>query len=187
MVEPLAEATTIDEIDRYPWPDMDDPTRVAHMTAEAASWRRTASTRSWRAVAAVPARAGVRDPGDGSVPDERRALPGLRDALLRRIPGCASGCMGHVLDAVGDSIDIIKIGDDLGTQQSLLMSPAMYRRMLKPIHADLSPRSADGRTQRSSSTPTATSSRCSTTSSRSASTSSTRSRLQRGRWRISRR
>ncbi len=45
--------------------------------------------------------------------------------------------MGHVLDAVGDTIDIVKIGDDLGTQQSLLMSPAMYRSMLKPIHAEL--------------------------------------------------
>ncbi len=33
-------------------------------------------------------------------------------------------------------MDIIKIGDDLGTQESLLMSPAMYRRVLKPIHAD---------------------------------------------------
>ena len=36
MVEPLADATTLDAIERYPWPDMDDPTRVAHMGAEAA-------------------------------------------------------------------------------------------------------------------------------------------------------
>jgi len=33
-------------------------------------------------------------------------------------------------------MDIIKIGDDLGTQRSLLMSPKMYRQVLKPIHAD---------------------------------------------------
>ena len=36
--------------------------------------------------------------------------------------------MGHFLDALGDNVDIIKIGDDLGTQESLLMSPVMYRR-----------------------------------------------------------
>lgn len=36
VVEPLADATTIDEIERYTWPDMDDPTQVAHMSAEAA-------------------------------------------------------------------------------------------------------------------------------------------------------
>ena len=44
--------------------------------------------------------------------------------------------MGHFLDALGPNVDIIKIGDDLGTQESLLMSPAMYRRILKPIHRD---------------------------------------------------
>ena len=44
--------------------------------------------------------------------------------------------MGHFLDALGDDVDMIKIGDDLGSEQSLLMSPAMYRRILKPIHAD---------------------------------------------------
>jgi len=44
--------------------------------------------------------------------------------------------MGHFLDAIGDNIDIIKIGDDIGTQDSLMMSPRMYRRMLKPIHAE---------------------------------------------------
>jgi uroporphyrinogen decarboxylase len=43
--------------------------------------------------------------------------------------------MGHFLDACGDLIDIVKIGDDLGTQDRLLMSPAMYRQLLKPFHA----------------------------------------------------
>ncbi|MDH3294756.1 MAG: uroporphyrinogen decarboxylase family protein, partial [Acidimicrobiia bacterium] len=37
---------------------------------------------------------------------------------------------------LGPNVDIIKIGDDLGTQESLLMSPDMYRQVLKPIHAD---------------------------------------------------
>ncbi len=44
--------------------------------------------------------------------------------------------MGHFLEALGPNVDIIKIGDDLGTQESLLMSPDMYRTVLKPIHAD---------------------------------------------------
>jgi uroporphyrinogen decarboxylase len=44
--------------------------------------------------------------------------------------------MGHFLAALGSNVDIIKIGDDLGTQESLLLSPAMYRRILKPIQAD---------------------------------------------------
>ena len=31
---------------------------------------------------------------------------------------------------------IVKIGDDLGMQSGLLISPKMYRRMLKPLHAE---------------------------------------------------
>jgi uroporphyrinogen decarboxylase len=44
--------------------------------------------------------------------------------------------MGHFLEALGDDVDIIKIGDDLGTEKSLMISPKMYREMLKPVHAD---------------------------------------------------
>lgn len=36
MVEPLAAATTVSEIEDYPWPDMDDPTRIAHVAEQAA-------------------------------------------------------------------------------------------------------------------------------------------------------
>ena len=45
--------------------------------------------------------------------------------------------MGHFLDQCGDLIDMIKIGDDLGTQESLMISPRMYRKMLKPLHAEM--------------------------------------------------
>jgi uroporphyrinogen decarboxylase len=44
--------------------------------------------------------------------------------------------MGHFLEETGDNLDIIKIGDDLGTQTSLMMSPKMYKQYLKPFHAD---------------------------------------------------
>jgi uroporphyrinogen decarboxylase len=62
--------------------------------------------------------------------------PEFAVALLRKIAELCKRLMGHFLREIGDNIDIIKIGDDLGTQKSLLMSPAMYREMLKPIHAD---------------------------------------------------
>ena len=62
--------------------------------------------------------------------------PDFAEALLWRIEELCKELMLHFLEALGDNVDIIKIGDDLGTQESLLMSPAMYRRMLKPVHAD---------------------------------------------------
>jgi uroporphyrinogen decarboxylase len=42
-----------------------------------------------------------------------------------------------LLDAVGDNVDIIQMGDDLGSQRSTLISPAMYRRFFKPRHQRL--------------------------------------------------
>ena len=39
------------------------------------------------------------------------------------------------LSAVGEHIDVILFGDDLGTQTATQMSPAMYREFFKPRHA----------------------------------------------------
>jgi uroporphyrinogen decarboxylase len=41
------------------------------------------------------------------------------------------------LDAVGRYIQVINFWDDLGTQSSLIISPKMYRTMIKPHHAEL--------------------------------------------------
>jgi len=57
-------------------------------------------------------------------------------ALMERIALYCKQLMGHFLDELGENVDIIKIGDDLGTQESLMISPKMYRELLKPIHAD---------------------------------------------------
>jgi len=38
----------------------------------------------------------------------------------------------RVLDAAGEKIDVLQYNDDLGTQQSLMISPAMFRRFLLP-------------------------------------------------------
>ena len=62
--------------------------------------------------------------------------PDFAKALLAKITELCKTLMGHFLDECGDLIDMIKIGDDLGMQNSLLMSPKMYREILKPFHAD---------------------------------------------------
>jgi uroporphyrinogen decarboxylase len=63
--------------------------------------------------------------------------PDFALALLERIAVYCKQLMARFLDELGDNVDIIKIGDDLGTQQSLMISPKMYREVIKPIHADL--------------------------------------------------
>ncbi len=136
-VHPLADATTIDAIERYPWPDMDDPSRVAHVHDEAA--RLVADGRY--AILATPWLLFPFERAFAMQGLERFLMnlavePDFAEALLRAIAERCKVLMGHFLDQLGDNVDMIKVGDDLGTEQSLLMSPAMYRRILKPIHAD---------------------------------------------------
>jgi uroporphyrinogen decarboxylase len=42
-----------------------------------------------------------------------------------------------LLDEAGDRIDVLITGDDLGGKTSTLISPAMYRRLVKPFHVEL--------------------------------------------------
>ena len=63
--------------------------------------------------------------------------PDFASALLERITAHCKQLMGHFLDELGENVDIIKIGDDLGTRENLMISPRMYRNLLKPFHADL--------------------------------------------------
>jgi uroporphyrinogen decarboxylase len=41
------------------------------------------------------------------------------------------------LDLVGPTIQIVKMGDDLGAQEGPLLAPALYRRVIKPYHKEL--------------------------------------------------
>lgn len=137
MVCPLAAATTIEEIDDYPWPDMDDPTRVAHVRQQAADLaadgRYAIMATPWLL---FPLERAFAMQGMDTFLMNLSLRPEFAEALLWKIEGLCKTLMGHFLDQLGDDVDIIKVGDDLGTQESLLMSPKMYRRILKPIHAD---------------------------------------------------
>lgn len=58
-----------------------------------------------------------------------RFLDALMEVHLRNLE--------QYLAAVGDSIDVICFGDDLGAQNSPQISPRMYREFFKPRHAQL--------------------------------------------------
>jgi uroporphyrinogen decarboxylase len=137
-IHPIPEARTVEDLESYPgWPDMSDPSRIAHVREQA----RLLAADNRFAIMATPWLL---------FPFERaHAMQGMevflmnmamdRDfarALLEKIAVYCKQLMGVFLDELGDNVDIIKIGDDLGTQESLMISPKMYREILKPVHAD---------------------------------------------------
>jgi len=136
-IHPMADATSLEEIESYPWPDMTDPTRVAGVSQRA----QQLAEENRFAILATPWLL---------FPFERAfAMQGMdrflgnmllhtefAQALLHRIAELCKTHMGNFLRELGENVDIIKIGDDLGMQKNLLISPQMYREVLKPIHAD---------------------------------------------------
>jgi uroporphyrinogen decarboxylase len=136
-VHPMKNSSALDEIERYPWPDMDDPSRVAGVRAEAARLR---AGNEYAVIGApwllFPLERAFAMQGMDTFLMRMALSPDFARALLTKIADLCKRLMGHFLRECGDLIDIIKVGDDLGTQDRLLMSPGMYRAVLKPIHAD---------------------------------------------------
>ena len=63
--------------------------------------------------------------------------PALAEALLQRLADAACADLARYLDAVGEYIDIVQVGDDLGTQNGPQLSPRMYRRLVKPYQQQM--------------------------------------------------
>jgi len=137
MVHPLASATTVEEIEAHEWPDMSDPTRIAHVAEQA---KKLADDGEYAIMATpwllFPLERAFAMQGMDTFLMNMVIYPDFAEALLWKLQEVCKALMGPFLAALGPNVDIIKIGDDLGTQESLLMSPDMYRQVLKPIHAD---------------------------------------------------
>lgn len=61
----------------------------------------------------------------------------LCDALLTKLLTYYKKLIDFIMERIGDRIDIVKVADDLGTQDSLLLSPETFRKRIKPYMAEL--------------------------------------------------
>jgi uroporphyrinogen decarboxylase len=116
-VHPLAKATTIEAIENYPWPDMSDPTRVAHVKTQA---QQLADENQYAIMATpwllFPLERAFGIQGMDNFLTNLALYPDFAKALLKNNAELCKTMMGSFLHEIGDNIDIIKIGDDLGTQ-----------------------------------------------------------------------
>ncbi len=63
--------------------------------------------------------------------------PSLAERLLDKILKYKLKYWKLMLEELGDLVDIVSVGDDMATQKSLIISPKLYRSMLKPLHLEL--------------------------------------------------
>lgn len=133
---PLTSAT-LDDLERYPWPDPVAAPRFVGLAEEAASLRHTpyavVGNLGWSEIFGTAwYLRGFEQFAVDMVLDQDMA-----HALLRRVTDYNLARYARFLELTGDVLDVILFCDDIGGQQGLLISPAMYRTIIKPYHAEL--------------------------------------------------
>jgi uroporphyrinogen decarboxylase len=127
VVHPLAAAASVRDVERFAWPDPNE-WDVSGMRAQCDEWHD------------YPLLAGgceifylyCRLRGMEQALEDLVSEPAIADAILERISAFDLAFTARILDAVGDRLLFSYVAEDLGTQDSLLMSPRMFRRFLKP-------------------------------------------------------
>jgi len=132
---PLADAQSVADVLRYPkWPQPEwfDYACVREQVAQA---RRTGKVvvfmgdRTNRCAQLKPAMY-VR--GVEQILLDLVLAPDLAECIFRRITEFYLEYARRTFEAAGDGIDVFFMGDDFGTQNGPFMSPAMWRRLLRP-------------------------------------------------------
>ncbi|HYN03744.1 MAG TPA: uroporphyrinogen decarboxylase family protein [Vicinamibacteria bacterium] len=130
-------ALTRQRIDAHPWPRGDDPRQLAHLRAEAEAHRRAGYAVVLKSLCAGLFEMAQRLRGMEAFLMDLVESPVEAGHLLDRVLEAKRDYWRAALAALGDLVDVTAEGDDYGTQQSMLVSPATFRSVFKPRLADL--------------------------------------------------
>jgi len=133
---PLAEAT-VDDLERFPWPDPLDPGFTAGLEAEAQALCEGTNY-------AIEASSGFYSfwelacflRGYEQLLVDVALNPQFVSALMAILLEINLAGTERFLAATGRYIQIYRTSDDLATQKGLLMSPVTYRKLLKPYYKE---------------------------------------------------
>jgi uroporphyrinogen decarboxylase len=135
---PLQGDVDVQLLASYPWPRPPQHGELISMLDEA----RAVADEEGRAVIAESACGGIMETaaflrGYEDFYSDVALNPRLAGLLLDRVLEFKLAYWDAALDLLGDAVDIIKESDDFGTQDSLLISPEAYRKLLKPRQKEL--------------------------------------------------
>jgi uroporphyrinogen decarboxylase len=134
---PLAEATSIDELTAFPFPDPVDDGRFLPLRAQA-----EAAAAKGKAVALAGPCAGIAEVYSWLRGYEQYYIDLALNQewvarMLDRLVAFKSAYWERALAEIGDLVDVVVEADDLGGQNSPLMSPRTYRKLIQPRHREL--------------------------------------------------
>lgn len=132
---PLRSAT-IDDLDHYQWPNLAPPGRFDGMADRAKAVQDAGyATVVFAGMCLFEQACFLR--GLDAILLDMAADEEFFTALLTKIRGLLVPCVDGMLREVGEYADIVVVADDLGMTNGPMMSPAAYRRLIKPQQADL--------------------------------------------------
>ena len=129
--QPEADPTLIE---KFAWPDPLDPGRFRTLRRQAETLR-AASDAALILVLGVGVVHQIQFMrGYAASLEDLIAAPDFVGAFTDRYADFWVRMTERALQEVGDLVDLAMFGDDLGTQHGPVMSPALYRRLIKPCH-----------------------------------------------------
>ncbi|GAG05044.1 unnamed protein product, partial [marine sediment metagenome] len=137
-VHPLADIDTVGELSRVTFPDPLDPGRyegIAEQADHLMNTRRVATILGRNAPGILEIALWTRGPETYycDLLVNRPFAEGLLDVVLEN----KMKYWAHVLERVGENVMMVSEADDLCTQAGMLISPELYRDLIKPRHARL--------------------------------------------------
>ena len=127
--DPLTQA----DIEAFEWPNPDQPAMFTGLREQAKYWYENTDF----VVGADGIKVGILQTAAQIRGYDKLFLdfainPQMAHAVLDKISVTINEMYRHYMQAVGDYIQVVTITDDQGTQNSLMMSPAMFREFIKP-------------------------------------------------------
>jgi uroporphyrinogen decarboxylase len=135
---PLANAETIQEIERYPWPDPLDAARFENLTERVDK----VVQKEKRGLVLGRMSSGMWEhamwmTGYEKFLTDMALNPTLVHAIMNKELELKVKYWGRILELVQDQTVVISTADDLGAQNGLLVSLEMYRNLIWPYHKKL--------------------------------------------------
>ena len=130
---PLADASvTQDDIRNYRWPNTGDPARIAGLREQALAYRAQGKAVMIKGVLAGVFEMAQRVRGMEVLLMDMASNDTLAGAFFDKMVELKLAFWEMALPQLGDLVDVISEADDYGTQVSQLISPRMFRKLLKP-------------------------------------------------------
>ncbi len=134
---PWAEFTEVEQVEEFQWIDADDPSRMTGVREWA---KHLHEETDYAVVGMVGGPWGVTEVvahymrGFDKFLIDLLRRPDLAEAMMDKSMELALEMNRVLLDEVGEYLDIVQVGDDLGHQDGLIISPRIYRNLVKHRH-----------------------------------------------------